>query len=74
MRKTLLLLMAFTLFFAFSAGAVDARPKFGGIKSPKKSYTTTPSKPAENVNKSTPGTAHQNQEQQQVADFSAEAA
>jgi predicted lipid-binding transport protein (Tim44 family) len=57
MRKTLLLLMAFTLFFAFSAGTVDARPKFGGIKSPKKSYTTTPSKPAENVNKSTPGTA-----------------
>ncbi|MFC5648396.1 hypothetical protein ACFPYJ_04520 [Paenibacillus solisilvae] len=57
MRRTLLLLMAFTLFFAFSAGSVDARPKFGGIKSPKKSYTQTPAKPAENVNKSTPGTS-----------------
>lgn len=56
MRKIVMLLMAFTLFFAFSAGAVDARPKFGGIKSPKKSYTQTPAKPADNVNKSTSGT------------------
>ncbi|BBH19759.1 hypothetical protein Back11_11040 [Paenibacillus baekrokdamisoli] len=55
MKKSLLLLMAFTLFLAFSAGSVDARPKFGGMKSPKKSYTQTPAKPAENVNKSTPG-------------------
>ncbi|MBW7473968.1 hypothetical protein K0T92_04375 [Paenibacillus oenotherae] len=52
MKKTLLLLMAFTLFVAFSAGAADARPR-GGIKSPKKSFTQTPKK---QVNESNSGT------------------
>ncbi|WP_308634370.1 hypothetical protein [Paenibacillus silvisoli] len=56
MKKGLLMLMAFALFFAFSAGAVDAKPR-GKISSPKKSFTTTPSKPADSVNKSTSGTS-----------------
>ncbi|RAP78188.1 hypothetical protein [Paenibacillus montanisoli] len=55
MKKGLLMLMAFALFFAFSAGAVDAKPR-GKISSPKKSFTT-PSKPADSVNKSTSGTS-----------------
>jgi len=55
MKKGLLLLMAFALFFAFNAGAVDAKPR-GGLKSPKKSFTQTPSKPADNVKQSTSGT------------------
>lgn len=55
MKKGLLLLMAFALFFAFSVGSADAKPRGGGFKSPKKSYTQTPSKPADNVNKSTTG-------------------
>ncbi|SFS61890.1 hypothetical protein [Paenibacillus sp. BC26] len=56
MKKGLLMLMAFALFFAFSAGAVDAKPR-GKISSPKKSYTSTPSKPADNVTKSNGGTS-----------------
>ncbi|SEM80438.1 hypothetical protein [Paenibacillus sp. OV219] len=56
MKKGILLLMAFALFFAFSVGSADAKPRGGGFKSPKKSYTQTPSKPADNVNKSTTGT------------------
>ena len=56
MKKGLLLTLAFALFFAFSGGAVDAKPRFGGMKSPTKSYTSTPSKPADNINKSSSGT------------------
>ncbi|REE57384.1 hypothetical protein A8990_15730 [Paenibacillus taihuensis] len=56
MKKGILLLMAFALFFAFSVGSADAKPRGGSFKSPKKSYTQTPSKPADNVNKSTTGT------------------
>ncbi|MFD0711633.1 hypothetical protein [Paenibacillus sp. GCM10027626] len=55
MKKGLLLFMAFTLFFAFSVGAADARPR-GGLKSPKQSFTKTPSKPADNAKQSNPGT------------------
>ncbi|QHT61761.1 hypothetical protein GXP70_18440 [Paenibacillus lycopersici] len=55
MKKGILVFMAFALFFVFSAGAADARPRGGKISSPKKSFTTTPSKPADNVNKSTSG-------------------
>ena len=47
MKKLMLLVMAFTVFFAFSMpDTSDARR--GGFKSPKKSYTQTPSKPADN--------------------------
>ncbi|QHW34469.1 hypothetical protein GZH47_29200 [Paenibacillus rhizovicinus] len=55
MKKGILVFMAFALFFVFSAGAADARPRGGKISSPKKSFTSTPSKPADNVNKSTSG-------------------
>ncbi|MBM7563400.1 hypothetical protein [Paenibacillus sacheonensis] len=57
MKKGIMILMAFALFFVVSVGSADARPRGGGFKSPKKSYTTTPSKPADNVNKSTSGTS-----------------
>ncbi|HUC90653.1 MAG TPA: hypothetical protein VMS09_01340 [Paenibacillus sp.] len=53
MKKLMLLVMAFTVFFAFSMpDTSDARR--GGFKSPRKSYTQTPSKPADNVQKSQP--------------------
>ncbi|CAM4211509.1 hypothetical protein [Paenibacillus tarimensis] len=55
MKKIILLMMALTVFVAFSA--VDpADAKRGGFRSPKKSYTTTPSKPADNVRPTDPGT------------------
>lgn len=57
MKKGILVMLAFALFFVTSAGAADARPRGGGFKSPKKSYTTTPAKPADNVQKSTSGTS-----------------
>ncbi|PZD93625.1 hypothetical protein DNH61_23710 [Paenibacillus sambharensis] len=54
MKKIILLMMALTVFVAFSA--VDtADAKRGGFKSPKKSYTQTPSKPADNVRPADPG-------------------
>ncbi|GGD64140.1 hypothetical protein [Paenibacillus nasutitermitis] len=57
MKKSILALMAFTLFFVVSVGSVDARRGGGGFKSPKQSYTQTPSKKADSgVNKSTSGT------------------
>ncbi|WP_219837552.1 hypothetical protein [Paenibacillus sp. R14(2021)] len=56
MKKGLLVLMAFALFFVVSVGSADARPRGGGFKSPRQSHTTTPSKPADNVTKSTNGT------------------
>ncbi|AJY77097.1 membrane protein [Paenibacillus beijingensis] len=44
MKKGLLMLIAFTVFFAFTAAnAADAKPR-GGLKSPKQSFTSTPSK------------------------------
>jgi predicted lipid-binding transport protein (Tim44 family) len=55
MKKGLLTMLALAVFFAFSASAVDAKPR-GGIKSPKQSFTQTPSKPADNVTQSNPGT------------------
>lgn len=42
-KKGLLMMIAFTVFFAFTAATSDAKPR-GGMKSPKQSYTTTPSK------------------------------
>ncbi|SFI31693.1 hypothetical protein SAMN02799624_00311 [Paenibacillus sp. UNC496MF] len=56
MKKGLLVFMAFALFFAFSASAADAKPRGGGFKSPRQSYTQTPSKPADNVTKTGTGT------------------
>lgn len=53
MKKTLILLMAFTLIIALGAGTADARPR-GGFKSPKKSYTETPKK-NDGVNQTNPG-------------------
>ena len=48
-------MMAFALFFAFSAADyADAKPR-GGLKSPRQGVTT-PSKPAENVSRSDSGT------------------
>ncbi|UVI27716.1 hypothetical protein [Paenibacillus spongiae] len=55
MKKGLMFVMAFVLFFAVTAGTVDAKPR-GGIKSPKKSFTQTPNKSQDNVNASNPGT------------------
>ncbi|NBD23517.1 hypothetical protein [Paenibacillus glycinis] len=57
MKKGILVLMAFALFFVFTASTADARPRGGGIKSsPRQSYTPAPSKPADNINKSNSGT------------------
>jgi len=51
MKKLMLFLMAFTVFFAVTAvDSADARR--GGFKAPKKSYTQQPSKPADNVRNS----------------------
>jgi predicted lipid-binding transport protein (Tim44 family) len=48
MKKLMLFLMAFTVFFAVTAvDSADARR--GGFKAPKKSFTQQPSKPADNV-------------------------
>ena len=57
MKKLMLFLMAFTVFFAVTAvDSADAR-RGGGFKAPKKSYTQQPSKPADNVrNADTPET------------------
>jgi predicted lipid-binding transport protein (Tim44 family) len=54
MKKGILTMLALAVFFAFSASAVDAKPR-GGIKSPKQSFTQTPAKPADNVTQSNPG-------------------
>ena len=48
-------MLAFAVFFAFTASAADARPRGGGFKSPRKSFTQTPSKPADNVTQTNPG-------------------
>ncbi|QYR23777.1 hypothetical protein KZ483_13325 [Paenibacillus sp. sptzw28] len=56
MKKGLLLFVAFALFFAVSAGSADAKPRGGGFKSPKQSFTQTPSKSSDSVSKSSSGT------------------
>lgn len=48
MKKGFILMLAFTVLFAFTAaGTVDA--KRGGMKSPRQSFTQTPKKSTENV-------------------------
>jgi len=47
MKKLMLLVMAFTVFFAFSGHDTADAAKRGGFKAPKKSFTTTPTKPAD---------------------------
>ncbi|MFC4777663.1 hypothetical protein ACFO9Q_12770 [Paenibacillus sp. GCM10023252] len=55
MKKGLLVMMALTVFFAFGlSGYADAKPRGGGIKSPKQSYTQTPKKSTDNVSQSNP--------------------
>ncbi|WP_274650629.1 hypothetical protein [Paenibacillus humicola] len=54
MKKSLLFSLVFAVFFAFTASAVDAKPR-GGLKSPRQSITHQPSKPADNVTSSSPG-------------------
>ncbi|XEC92615.1 hypothetical protein AB6A23_14525 [Paenibacillus tarimensis] len=51
MKKMLLFMFAFTLFFAFAASDVADAKRGGGFKSPKQSFTQ-PKKPAENVQRS----------------------
>jgi predicted lipid-binding transport protein (Tim44 family) len=59
MKKVLLIVMALTVVFSLTlAPTVDAAKRGGfggGYKSPKKSYSPTPTKPADNVNKVEPG-------------------
>ncbi|TYP72588.1 hypothetical protein [Paenibacillus methanolicus] len=55
MKKSMLLIMAFTLIFAVFAGSASAKPRGGSFKSPKQSYTQTPKK-TDNVQQSTSGT------------------
>jgi predicted lipid-binding transport protein (Tim44 family) len=52
MKKMLLLVMAFTVFLAVSAPEYSDAARRGGFKAPRKSYTQTPSKPADNVKRS----------------------
>ena len=54
MKKTLLLIMAFTVLLSFSF-VTDSDARRGGYKAPKRSYTETPSKPADNTSKVQPG-------------------
>jgi predicted lipid-binding transport protein (Tim44 family) len=56
MKKVMLLLMAFTVFFAVAAhDSADARRMGGGFKSPRQSFKT-PAKPADNVRRADPAT------------------
>lgn len=59
MKKMTALMMVFTLLFtvfaAFTAETADARR--GGFKSPKKSYTQTPNRAQDNVNRSDSATS-----------------
>lgn len=53
MKKWMLVIMALTVFFAFSGapGTVDAKPRGGSYVSPKKSFSpTTPSSPTKQSN------------------------
>jgi predicted lipid-binding transport protein (Tim44 family) len=55
MKKGFILMLVFSVLFAFTAaGTVDA--KRGGMKSPRQSFTQTPKKSTENVQKSSPNT------------------
>ncbi|MFB9330490.1 hypothetical protein ACFFSY_31495 [Paenibacillus aurantiacus] len=55
MKKSMLLIMAFTLIFAVFAGTASAKPRGGSFKSPKQSYSSTPKK-TDNVQQSNSGT------------------
>jgi predicted lipid-binding transport protein (Tim44 family) len=56
MKKGFMVMLALALFFTLGFGQyADAKPRGGGIKSPKQSVTQNPKK-SENVNQSNPGT------------------
>ncbi|MFD1774332.1 hypothetical protein [Paenibacillus rhizophilus] len=53
LKNAMMIVMAFTLFFAVAApDYADARRGGGGFKSGQRGYTTTPNKSQSNVNKS----------------------
>ncbi|GFN30777.1 hypothetical protein [Paenibacillus xylaniclasticus] len=54
-KKGIALFMALTLLFVLVNESADAKPR-RAIKSPKQSYTETPSKSSNNVSQSNPGT------------------
>jgi predicted lipid-binding transport protein (Tim44 family) len=56
MKKVLLLVMSFSLIIALTLPATLDAKRGGGYKSPKRTYTESPSKSTDNVNKSQPGT------------------
>ncbi|CAM4406570.1 putative lipid-binding transport protein (Tim44 family) [Paenibacillus endophyticus] len=56
MKKGFIVMLAFALFLTLGFGQhADAKPRGGGIKSPKQSVTQNPKK-SENVNQTNPGT------------------
>ncbi|NIK76536.1 putative lipid-binding transport protein (Tim44 family) [Paenibacillus castaneae] len=56
MKKGLMVIMALTLFFTIGFGQyADAKPRGGGFKSPKQSFTQTPKK-TDNASQTSSGT------------------